>query len=91
MAVNETSNSLIIRAPEQLFQEVSDLIRLVDNNATQTTEVISIRAMNPQELQRALEDTLGIPHSNSNSDSSSSPKTTEQPATVQTIISASRG
>lgn len=92
MAVNETGNSLIIRAPEQLFQEVSELIRLVDENATQTTQVISIRGMDPEHLKRVLGDTIGSPRANrSNSDSNSTTNTTKQPAAVQTIIRPSRG
>jgi len=91
MAVNEKSNSLIIRAPEQLFREVSELIRLVDKNATQATEVISIRGMNPEHIKRVLRDTIGSPRANhSNSDSNSTSNTTKQPAAVQTIIRPSR-
>jgi len=87
MAVNERSNSLIIRAPEQLFQEVSELIRLVDESAAQTTQVISTRGMNPEHLKRVLEKTIGDPRVNrSNSDSNPTSNTTKQPAAVQTII-----
>lgn len=91
MAVNERSNSLIIRAPEQLFQEVSELLRLVDESAAQTTQVISVRGMNPEHIRRVLKDTIGSPRANrTGSDSDSSSNTTKQPAAVQTIIRPSR-
>jgi len=78
---------LIIRAPEQLFREVSELIRLVDESATQTTQVISTRGMNPEHIRRVLRDAIGDPRANrSSSDSNSTSNTTKQPAAVQTII-----
>ena len=89
MAVNETNNSLIIRAPEQLFQEVSELIRLIDKNATQTTQIISIRALNLEQLRRVLQG--GSRANRSNSDSNSNPNAKSKPATLQAIIRQSPG
>ena len=84
MAVNETNNSLIIRAPEQLFQEVSELIQLIDKNATQVTQIISIGSLNLAALRRALQ---GVSRgSRARFDPNSNLDTKTQPAAVQTLI-----
>ena len=88
MAVYEANNSLIIRAPERLFQEVSDLIQLIDKSATQTTQVISFRGTNPAHVKRVLEDTFGGPRADQ---SNPTLNTEDQPATVRTIIRPSQG
>ena len=54
LAVNDVSNTLIIRAPDQLFQEVSELVALIDKNATQSTRVITIHGLNPNYINDAL-------------------------------------
>jgi type II secretory pathway component GspD/PulD (secretin) len=41
IAVHEPSNSLIVTAPEQLFQEVEKLAKSIDSRAAQTVEVIT--------------------------------------------------
>ncbi|PHR89228.1 MAG: general secretion pathway protein [Blastopirellula sp.] len=41
IAVHEPSNSLIVTAPEQLFKEIEQLVKLVDTRSEQTTHVIS--------------------------------------------------
>ena len=41
IAIHEPSNSLIVTAPEQLFQEVSQLVKLIDARSVQSVEIIS--------------------------------------------------
>ena len=41
IAVHEASNSLIVTAPQQLFQEVERLANVIDSMAEQTIEVIA--------------------------------------------------
>jgi hypothetical protein len=41
IAVHEPSNSLIVTAPEQLFQEVEKLAKSIDSRSAQTVEVIT--------------------------------------------------
>lgn len=41
VAVHEPSNSLIVTAPQQLFEEVEKLARSIDSRAEQTVEVIT--------------------------------------------------
>ena len=41
IAVHETSNSLIITAPDQLFKEVEDLVKLIDSRNEQTVRIIT--------------------------------------------------
>ena len=76
LAVDEANNALIIRAPERLFLEVSELVRQIDKNATQTTQVFSIRGLNPAYVRGALQELLG-------KQSSSASNSTNQPAEAQ--------
>ncbi len=41
VAVHEASNSLIITAPDQLFQEVDELVKIIDDRSQQTVEVLN--------------------------------------------------
>ena len=41
IAVHEPSNSLIVTAPEQLFQEVEALAKLVDSRSAQAVEIVT--------------------------------------------------
>ena len=41
VAVHEPSNSLVVTAPEQLFQEVERLAKAIDNRGEQTVEVVA--------------------------------------------------
>ena len=41
IAVHEPSNSLVITAPEQLFQEVERLVKVIDVRGQQTIEVVA--------------------------------------------------
>ena len=59
LSVEESSNSLIIRAPDQLFEEISELVQLIDQKATQTTEVIKIRGASNESIRQALERAVG--------------------------------
>ncbi len=40
IAVHEPSNSLIVTAPEQLFVEVEQLVRVIDTRSEQTVEIV---------------------------------------------------
>ena len=42
VAVHERSNSLIVTAPEQLFQEVEQLAKLIDTRSQQTVRFIRV-------------------------------------------------
>ncbi len=41
IAIHEPSNSLIVTAPDQLFQEVEQLVKAIDQRSQQTVEVLS--------------------------------------------------
>lgn len=75
VAVDEVNNSLIIRAPAPLFRDVSALIRLIDQQATQKTEVLSIKGINPEHVRRVIQDAID----RENGSKSSSPKATPAP------------
>jgi hypothetical protein len=56
------SNSLIVSAPEPLFQEVKLLVAQLDQAGTESTETvqtIAIRRANPQVVQQALSSVMG--------------------------------
>jgi type II secretory pathway component GspD/PulD (secretin) len=59
VAVDETSNSLIIRAPMELSREVVDFINELDNSArsnqTRRTDIITLETMNSRQLEQALD------------------------------------
>ena len=56
IAVHEPSNSLIITAPEQLFEEVEALVRLID---TRNERVVEIIAIDDNEVIDALQSIFG--------------------------------
>lgn len=59
VAVDETSNSLIIRAPMELSREVVDFISELDSSArsnqTRRTDIITLETMNSRQLEQALD------------------------------------
>ena len=40
LAVHEASNSLIVTAPDDLFREVEDLVKIIDGRGEQTVEIL---------------------------------------------------
>lgn len=41
IAVHEPSNSIIVTAPDQLFQQVHELVQTIDSNSQQTVEILA--------------------------------------------------
>jgi type II secretory pathway component GspD/PulD (secretin) len=54
IAVHEPSNSLIITAPDRLFQEVEQLVKLIDSRNEQAVEVIRLKEAPVEMLIRQL-------------------------------------
>jgi type II secretory pathway component GspD/PulD (secretin) len=54
VAVHEPSNSLIITAPDQLFREVEQLVKLIDSRNEQAVEVIRLKEAPVEALIRQL-------------------------------------
>jgi type II secretory pathway component GspD/PulD (secretin) len=54
IAVHEPSNSLIVTAPEQLYQEVEQLVKLIDSRNEQAVEVIQLKEAPVETLIRQL-------------------------------------
>jgi type II secretory pathway component GspD/PulD (secretin) len=44
IAVHEPSNSLIVTAPDQLFQEVEQLVKVLDSQSEQAVDVVKVNA-----------------------------------------------
>jgi len=62
VGVDERSNSLIVTAPDPLFEEVKQLVADLDrggNESVETTRVITLRRANPATVQEALRSILG--------------------------------
>jgi type II secretory pathway component GspD/PulD (secretin) len=61
VTVHEESNSLVIKAPEALAQEVRDLVAMIDQPNGDLSEKIDVVSMssNPQLVQQALSKILG--------------------------------
>ena len=74
LAVHEPSNSLIITAPDQLFQEVEALVQTIDRRGEQTIQVIT--PQNSEVLETVLQEVfLGQASGRSRSTSRTSPST----------------
>ncbi len=58
VAVHEASNSLIITAPDQLFAEVEQLVRLVDKRAEKAVEIVVPRTVNARYVDAMLRTVL---------------------------------
>ncbi|QDU90649.1 Bacterial type II/III secretion system short domain protein [Pirellulimonas nuda] len=62
IGVDERSNSLIVRAPDQLFMEVERLVKDLDEEGLETpqsTRVVSLRNTNAEAVKNALQSLLG--------------------------------
>ncbi|MBM4089513.1 MAG: hypothetical protein FJ276_08805 [Planctomycetes bacterium] len=83
VAVDARSNSLIVTAPEPLFQEVEALVQVIDQTTAGQTEevsVVSLDGSNAEAVQRALQAIMGASGSRTTRGSSSSrPTTTGSP------------
>ena len=75
IGVDTTSNSVIVAAPDQLFKEVEDLVKTIDQAGTQTNETLEVRTLhlaNPDVVREALSSILGEEVNSSSSGGSSS-------------------
>ena len=82
IAVHEPSNSLVITAPEQLFQEVERLVKVIDVRGQQTIEVVApanglIYETLLQQVMLGQEGSSGRTSSSSSRSSSSSSRSTK--------------
>ncbi len=62
IGVDARSNSLIVAAPDDLFQEVKELVEMLDNAATESDEameVVPLQRTNSQTVQQALSALMG--------------------------------
>ncbi len=62
LGVDERTNSIVVSAPQALFDEVEDLVRTLDQNTgstAQSVRVVTLRKMNTQSLQKALTALVG--------------------------------
>tara|TARA_B100000686_G_C16219726_1_gene679568 strand:+ start:147 stop:596 length:450 start_codon:yes stop_codon:yes gene_type:complete len=74
IGVDNTSNSVIVAAPDQLFKEVEELVQTIDQAGTQTNETLEVRTLhlaNPDVVREALSSILGEEVNSSSSGSSS--------------------
>ena len=53
IAVHEPSNSLIVTAPEQLFQEVEQLVKLIDSRSEEDVQVITNNQLRGRQVDAA--------------------------------------
>jgi hypothetical protein len=75
IGVDSRSNSLIVAAPEPLFNEVEQLVAALDDETIlpeEAVQVISIKQANPELVQQALASIVGESAQMSSSSSSSS-------------------
>ena len=62
IGVDERTNSVVVAAPEPLFEEVRQLVLTLDQAASeenQTVQVLSLRNSNPETVQAALSTVFG--------------------------------
>lgn len=62
IGIDERSNSLVVRAPDPLFEEVKALVAQldeIDTDSPQITRVVSLKHTNSSAVQRALVSVLG--------------------------------
>ena len=81
LSVEESGNSLIIRAPDQLFEQVSELVRVIDQNAYQTTRVVPVSGVNPEYVKQVLDRLSGNPVRSLPTAQPSSPTSDKSPST----------
>lgn len=74
IAVDPASNSLIVTAPEQLYEEVRELVYQIDQSNSELTEDVVVVPVkrNSEAVQRALASIMGAQSSNRSSSSRSS-------------------
>ena len=78
VGVDAQSNSIVISANDQLFSEVEDLVRTIDQAGTQTNDTTVVRSLkfsNPAMIQKALTSILGDSVQTSTTSSSGSSRT----------------
>jgi type II secretory pathway component GspD/PulD (secretin) len=79
IGVDARTNSLVVSAPDSLFQEVKELVEELDHAAVdtnQTLEVVTLRQSSPDAVRRALSGMLGSSVQFGSSTTSSSSGTT---------------
>jgi len=82
IGVDNTSNSIIVSAPEPLFKEVEELVLTLDQAGTQTQQQIEVRTLhlaNPDVVNSALQAILGEAVSTTRSSGGSSSSNSGQP------------
>ena len=68
ITVDNRSNSLIVTAPEPLFEQVEELVALIDQGSPELEEdvdIVSLKNSNPDTVQRALAAIIGTTSSQS--------------------------
>ena len=71
IAVHEPSNSLIITAPDQLFERVQELVKTIDERGKQNVEVIT--PLNGEIYEAVLQQMMGLEPTQRDQRNSSSP------------------
>jgi len=64
IGVDSRSNSLVVSAPDPLFEEVKALVEELDqagDDTNQTMQVVKVRSSNPETIQKALSSLTGQP------------------------------
>ena len=78
VGVDAQSNSIVVSANDQLFEEVEDLVRTIDQAGTQTNDTTVVRTLkfsNPAMIQKALTSILGDSIQTSTTSSTSGSRT----------------
>jgi hypothetical protein len=78
VGVDVQSNSIVVSANDQLFYEVEDLVRTIDQAGTQTNDTTVVRTLkfsNPAMIQKALTSILGDSIQTSTTSSTGSSRT----------------
>jgi type II secretory pathway component GspD/PulD (secretin) len=86
IAVHEPSNSLIVTAPDQLFKEVEQLVKLIDSRNEQAVEVIKLKEAPVEMLLRQL-----LSGESGANNGRTRPSTTRSPGLPTTVTPSSRG
>ena len=74
IAVDARSNSLIVTAPEPLFEEVKLLVEMIDQAGLDSIEdvsIVTLKRANPEVVQKAHESIMGVRTGSTASSSSS--------------------
>ncbi|MEC9094327.1 MAG: secretin N-terminal domain-containing protein, partial [Planctomycetota bacterium] len=69
IAVHERTNSLIVTAPQALFQKVEQLAKLIDARSVQKVEIIKVRRPLANDLRQILSENAVFSGTNSSNDS----------------------